>query len=114
MDVFTIIFTGMGFFSLFTLTFSFKIIKRELKFRVFLIYITLIVQGLCSFFFYYYFWNGKDMIGVKFNPNLDKDYEYSDDLDDDKEEEEKDEKISEILNRYWKFIKESFNSLVQE
>ncbi|CAB5372840.1 unnamed protein product [Rhizophagus irregularis] len=143
LNVFTIIFTGMGFFSLFTLTFSFKIIKRELKFRVFLIYITLIVQGLCSFFFYYYFWNGKDLIGViiilillvftfintilchrnfgkshilliKFNPNLDKDYEYSDDLDDDEEEEEKDEKISEILNRYWKFIKESFNSLVQE
>lgn len=45
---------------------------------------------------------------------MDKDYEYSDDLDDDEEEEEKDEKISEILNRYWKFIKESFNSLVQE
>ncbi|PKY51232.1 hypothetical protein RhiirA4_532364 [Rhizophagus irregularis] len=53
---------------------------------------------------------------LKFNPNLDKDYEYSDDLDDndddDEEEEEKDEKISEKLTRYWKFIKESFNSLV--
>ncbi|RGB42869.1 hypothetical protein C1646_661858 [Rhizophagus diaphanus] len=118
LDVFTIIFTGMGFFSLFTLTFSFKIIKRESKFSVFLIYIALIVQGLYSFFYYYYFWNGKDMISVKFNPNLDKDYEYSDDLDNndeyDEEEEEKDEKISEKLNRYWKFIKESFNSLVQE
>jgi hypothetical protein len=56
---------------------------------------------------------------VKFNPNLDKEYEYSNDLDDDddddeEEEEEKNEKISEKLNRYWKFIKKSFILLVQE
>ncbi|EXX76165.1 hypothetical protein RirG_035720 [Rhizophagus irregularis DAOM 197198w] len=55
---------------------------------------------------------------MKFNPNLDKEFEYSNDLDDDddddgeeeeeEEEEEKDEKISEKLKRYWKFIKKTF------
>ncbi|CAB5372830.1 unnamed protein product [Rhizophagus irregularis] len=51
---------------------------------------------------------------MKFNPNLDKEFEYSNDLDDDdddddeEEEEEKDEKILERLKRYWKFIKKTF------
>jgi hypothetical protein len=44
---------------------------------------------------------------------LEKEFEYSNDLnddddDDDDKEEEKDEKISEKLKRYWKFIKKSF------
>ncbi|GBB94223.1 hypothetical protein RclHR1_23120003 [Rhizophagus clarus] len=49
---------------------------------------------------------------VKFNPIMDKEFEYSNDLDDDDddddEEDEKDEKFSEKLNRYWKLIKKSF------
>ncbi|RIA87687.1 hypothetical protein C1645_827474 [Glomus cerebriforme] len=42
----------------------------------------------------------------QFNPNLDKEYEYSNlsDDDDDDEEEEKKEKFSEKLKRYWKII----------
>lgn len=55
---------------------------------------------------------------MKFNPNLNNlEYEYSNDLDDDddddEEEEEKDEKISEKLNRYWKFIKKTSILLVE-
>ncbi|CAB4406216.1 unnamed protein product [Rhizophagus irregularis] len=139
------------------LTISLTIIKRELKFSVFLIYIALIVQSLSFLYCYFYYlfddyyiinefkmanrykisiiiglmllvltfintilchlnFGKSHILLLKFNPNLDKDYEYSDDLDDndddDEEEEEKDEKISEKLTRYWKFIKESFNSLV--
>ncbi|PKY51230.1 hypothetical protein RhiirA4_424362 [Rhizophagus irregularis] len=106
-------------------------IRKELKFGTFLIYGSVIVQGIC-----FYFWPkykrilGLILLGLtfintilchinfgkhhifllKFNPNLDKEYEYLNDLDDDddddeEEEEEKDEKISEKLNRYWKFIK---------
>ncbi|RIA87688.1 hypothetical protein C1645_827475 [Glomus cerebriforme] len=43
----------------------------------------------------------------QFNPNLDKEYEYSDDLsddDDNNEKEEKEEMISEKLKLYWGII----------
>ncbi|GBC40819.1 hypothetical protein GLOIN_2v1780283 [Rhizophagus irregularis DAOM 181602=DAOM 197198] len=51
---------------------------------------------------------------IKFDPKLDKEYEYSNDLndyddyDDDNEEEEKDEKIFEKLKRHWKSFYDSF------
>ncbi|RGB31135.1 hypothetical protein C1646_817493 [Rhizophagus diaphanus] len=51
---------------------------------------------------------------IKFDPKLDKEYEYSNDLndyddyDDDNEEEEKDEKIFEKLKRHWKIFYDSF------
>ncbi|CAB4374334.1 unnamed protein product [Rhizophagus irregularis] len=151
----SIIIKAIKILSLFTLALSLKIIRKELKFGIFLIYGSLIVQGLC-----FYFWldvqkysevdNMINMLSINnrmpaltlsrilgiillgltfintilchlnfgkhhifllkfFNPNLDKEFEYlndmDDDDDDDEEEEEKDEKISEKLNRYWKFIK---------
>ncbi|CAB4406206.1 unnamed protein product [Rhizophagus irregularis] len=145
--------TVTNFLSLFTLTLSLIIIKKELKCSVFLIYIALILQ----FIFFFFMANhllitgiflltlsgltlintilchrnfGKNFIfyveSMKFNPNLDKEFEYSNDLDDDdddgeeeeEEEEEKDEKISEKLKRYWKFIKKTFYdvfiSLIEE
>ncbi|GES90712.1 hypothetical protein GLOIN_2v1569580 [Rhizophagus clarus] len=90
-------------------------IGKELKFGVFLIYGALIAQG------HLFYWNPfeltKSYILIKVidvYPNLDKEFEYSNDLDndddydEDDEEEEKDEKISEKLNRYWKFFKISF------
>ncbi|PKK79269.1 hypothetical protein RhiirC2_842741 [Rhizophagus irregularis] len=51
---------------------------------------------------------------IKFDPKLDKEYEYSNDLndyddyDDDNEEEKKDEKIFEKLKRRWKIFYDSF------
>ncbi|PKY47670.1 hypothetical protein RhiirA4_444976 [Rhizophagus irregularis] len=140
----------INFLSLYTLLLSLKIIRKELKFSIFLIYGALIVQCL-----HFYFWLklrissfapafpisiilGLIFIGLtfintilchrnfgknhilllKFNPNLNNlEYEYSNDLDDDddddEEEEEKDEKISEKLNRYWKFIKKTSILLVE-
>ncbi|CAB4406208.1 unnamed protein product [Rhizophagus irregularis] len=131
------------FLSLFTLTLSLIIIKKELKCSVFLIYIALILQGFLSLIcaaqfpitrnlgltlLGLTFMNtilchrnfGKNFIfyveSMKFNPNLDEEFEYSNDLDDDdddddkeeEEEEEKDEKIFEKLKRYWKFTKKTF------
>ncbi|CAB4406210.1 unnamed protein product [Rhizophagus irregularis] len=155
LDLSIVIIKAIKILSLFTLALSLKIIRKELKFGIFLIYGSLIVQGLC-----FYFWldvqkysevdNMINMLSINnrmpaltlsrilglillgltfintilchlnfgkhhifllkfFNPNLDKEFEYlndmDDDDDDDEEEEEKDEKISEKLNRYWKFIK---------
>ncbi|CAB4406213.1 unnamed protein product [Rhizophagus irregularis] len=120
---FNIIIKAIKILSLFTLTLSLKIIRKELKFDqmlsinnmpalplsrilgLILLGLTFINTILCHINF------GKHHIFLlKFNPNLDKEYEYLNDLDDDddddeEEEEEKDEKISEKLNRYWKFIK---------
>ncbi|PKY44415.1 hypothetical protein RhiirA4_513649 [Rhizophagus irregularis] len=132
---------------------SFNTIKKELKCSVFLIYIALILQFIFFFFMANHLLItgiflltlsgltlintilchrnfGKNFIfyveSMKFNPNLDKEFEYSNDLDDDdddgeeeeEEEEEKDEKISEKLKRYWKFIKKTFYdvfiSLIEE
>ncbi|EXX75781.1 hypothetical protein RirG_038870 [Rhizophagus irregularis DAOM 197198w] len=73
------------FCPLFILIFSSKIIKEELNYNI------------CNF-----------------DPKLDKEYEYSNDLndyddyDDDNEEEEKDEKIFEKLKRHWKSFYDSF------
>ena len=72
----------------------------------------------------YYLWIYKLSFGinlifliflVKFDPKLDKEYEYSNDLndyDDDNEEEEKDEKIFEKLKRHWKFFYDYFILLI--
>ncbi|PKY12580.1 hypothetical protein RhiirB3_518110 [Rhizophagus irregularis] len=131
------------FCPLFILIFSSKIIKEELKFYIFLIYVAIIVQIVFLFLFYIYdnfklysvttfamlillsllfiitilchrnF--GKNLqFYIKFDPKLDKEYEYSNDLndyddyDDDNEEEEKDEKIFEKLKRHWKSFYDSF------
>ncbi|GES90709.1 hypothetical protein GLOIN_2v1569746 [Rhizophagus clarus] len=102
--------------------FSLTIIRKELKFSVFLIYGALIAQEiigivllgltfintiLCHRNF------GKNLaLHLNFNPILDKEYEYSNDLDDDddddEEKDEKDEMIFEILYRFCIFFKQSF------
>ncbi|GES90713.1 hypothetical protein GLOIN_2v1569739 [Rhizophagus clarus] len=116
-----ICFMVINFLPLFTLTFSLKISVSFFTFYWFILYIfqisgivglillglTFINTILCHRNF------GSNLIfRLKFNPIMDKEFEYSNDLDDDDddddEEDEKDEKFSEKLNRYWKLIKKSF------
>ncbi|CAB4386461.1 unnamed protein product [Rhizophagus irregularis] len=127
----------------FILIFSSKIIKEESTFYIFLIYVTIIGQIFLLFFYdtnftldlhsvtiyvmyilmSLLFINtilchlnfGKNLkFYIKFDPKLDKEYEYSNDLndyddyDDDNEEEKKDEKIFEKLKRRWKIFYDSF------
>ncbi|PKY48066.1 hypothetical protein RhiirA4_445186 [Rhizophagus irregularis] len=86
-----------------------KEIKKELRFHMFFIYLTYAVQlfFMVMAFFYFYFIL---TITLTFEPDLGKEYEYSNDisLEINNDEEEKDEKVFETLNRYWKTIKTIF------
>ncbi|GES90725.1 hypothetical protein GLOIN_2v1569580 [Rhizophagus clarus] len=111
------IFISLTFLPSFILLCSSKIIKKELRFHMFFIYLACIGQILI---FAKYSFDGMSpnsmtciitlILLVTFDPDLGKEYEYSNDLslDINNDEEEKDEISSETLNRYWKTIKTIF------
>ncbi|RIA80950.1 hypothetical protein C1645_810250 [Glomus cerebriforme] len=101
------ILTNLSLFSsydlpMYILMFSPRIIKKELKFHIFLIYGVLFWQFITLSLPLSY------KIYLEFNPTLNKEYEYSDDLNDDDDDEEKEEKFSGKLRRCWRIIKKFF------
>ncbi|RIA80956.1 hypothetical protein C1645_837807 [Glomus cerebriforme] len=128
----------VAFLPPFILTFSSTIIRKELRFYMFFIYCAIFGQVL---FVLYYLdldlmgfitWTSLILLFVNtilchinfgkklkfyltFDPDLGREYEYSNDFNlenDDDKEEEKDEKVFETLNRYWKTIKKNFYNAV--